>query len=491
MSADTTPQVFREIAKYLSEDNLRDAYTLLYLHLQDANHTGSTYYSIAERQFDKDRNLGPQRRVVSDPDTASFLDKKRETFEHFIQGKPEHVIYKEVKSTNPLLLLMMLDHMLKDEVELSSVLQKDIYTINGQAYYLLTRLHETNRHIKAAHQSGDLQLIVRWNHVVKASFNNHDIEVHSLDSGTRNALKALVDADSSIRIYSAESHRVSYDWSTDKHSRRFVFNGYTSNSTPAEIMQAMELANKQNAHIVIFPELSVNVKVRARIMTWLMEESHSLLLVIAGSWHVPAHNNSDELVNESVVFNMRGNKIFAHRKTTVFSFKSPGPDSQYYHEDIVTGKKLNMLMTPLGLTTLLICKDFCDLMSSLQEPLKNCSPDIIFLPTMGDDVTMNAHDKTYNDLNVSFMPALICSNQTPEMVQGNNNYAGRAYCGIHTIGLSNQQFITPDTVQIVASEETTKSQNDENSETAAGRKKKTAPYLSVPEDKLFALTLRK
>lgn len=488
MSKERPHHVNSEIARYLNDQDFRRAYTVLYCHLQDSKEDGTKYYRIAELRFVKDPALGPDKIKVFSKEAQDFIETERNKFEEFIDGKSRNSIAKKIENTNSLLLLMILDLILKEQVYNCTIPLSECFTVGEESFYLLTHQYATNKNIKAKHQAGELELIVRWNHVVRPKFNNLTIHVQDIETELFADLKAKIDGpDPRLLIYSAEEHRVPYDWTICENSKLFYFNGYKSGDTPKSIVDSLKKASELDVPIVIFPELSVNEEAREDISNWLAIEDHNLLLVIAGSWHIYPEPGSADPMNESIVLDKNGQKVMTHSKTTVFSFKKDKDDEDAYHEGIVTCSRLNLAMFPFGLVTLLICKDFCDLLSGNQEALKYCSPDFIFLPTMGDSSTINAHDKAYNSQNVCFMPTLICSNQTPLESKDAEVSLGRIYCGIHAIELPNGETISHDFDVTTESSNIADKQDEDQSATESS---KSALFAELPEDKLFRLRLR-
>lgn len=488
MSKERPHLVNTKIAKYLEDQDIRRAYTVLYCHLLNSKEDGTKYFSQAELSFDHDPQLGPQKRTIGSVEAESFLEAERQKFEKSILGKKKNSIAKRIDNMNCLFLLMLLDLILRDIVGDDPISRSECYQVDGESFYLLTHKFSTNKDVKAKHQTGELKLIVRWNHVVRHKFNNYTINVHKIDPELVENLKAEISGNSStLNIYSAEEHRVPYKWHMCQSSMRFHITGYELDDTPNQIVNALEHANSLNAHIVVFPELTIDENVREDVRTWLAFTDHKILLVVAGSWHVKLSKDAKGFVNESLMYDNMGKEVLRHRKTTTFSFKAKKTDKHAMHENIESHSHINLAMFPFGLSTLLICKDFCDLLSGVQETLKLCSPDFIFLPTMGDGHTLDAHDKAYNDQNVCIMPTLVCSNQTPDIAPGDENYPGRVYCGIHTLELNDGTLVRVESEPVLGIENPADNM-DKTESNAKGHKK--APFAPLPEDKLFRLKLR-
>jgi hypothetical protein len=60
-------------------------------------------------------------------------------------------------------------------------------------------------------------------------------------------------------------------------------------------------------------------------------------------------------------------------------------------EDVKDGGRLEVLMSPIGMLAILICKDFLDLHSSTSTLLQHVPLEWVLVPSYGGDSTLKAH----------------------------------------------------------------------------------------------------
>jgi predicted amidohydrolase len=143
------------------------------------------------------------------------------------------------------------------------------------------------------------------------------------------------------------------------------------------------------AHVVLAPELSLTPAQRDHLVElWTRQHrpvQPSLLLL--GSFHQDLGGetfNCAELTDGHT-----GDCLFRHRKLRLFgSYGEPGELDLV--EDIVPGNEVNLLVTPLGIFTVLICKDFVDAHPAVRGLLQELGADWVLVPSYGDDVNQTA-----------------------------------------------------------------------------------------------------
>ncbi len=138
----------------------------------------------------------------------------------------------------------------------------------------------------------------------------------------------------------------------------------------------LEEAKELQADVVVFPELSLCPTLRGELAEWLAADSgHSFLLVVAGSFHERI-DGADDPVNRSVLLDGHGRALLVHDK--IFPFGKNG----FCHEIITPGNTVTLLMTPLGIWVLAICRDFLERDGQALVPWQDLAPDWALVPSM-------------------------------------------------------------------------------------------------------------
>lgn len=139
----------------------------------------------------------------------------------------------------------------------------------------------------------------------------------------------------------------------------------------------------------VAPELTVTPALRNWLKRQLAEQPlNGLLLAIPGSFH---EAEDGERVNRAEIIDGAGGLLASHDKLTLFSYPRPA-DQRACCEEIVARRKITLLITPLGLVGVAICKDFSDKTTPLiHAAWSRLAPDWLLVPSMGDDPTLKLH----------------------------------------------------------------------------------------------------
>lgn len=146
-----------------------------------------------------------------------------------------------------------------------------------------------------------------------------------------------------------------------------------------------EFACGFGAQLWVAPELTVLVSLRLEVARWLVElPGHEArpLLSVPGSFHETV---DDRRVNRAEVIDRAGKVVARHDKLTLFSYDSHGVTLT---ENIGARRRIELLMTPIGIVGVAICKDFSDASSELVNAAWNLlAPDWLLVPSMGDEAS--------------------------------------------------------------------------------------------------------
>ena len=155
-------------------------------------------------------------------------------------------------------------------------------------------------------------------------------------------------------------------------------------ATVAEAAQA-------GAQIIVFPEFTLDLDQRAKLVELLTRQTWpSLLMVVAGSFH---EGVAGEFFNTAPLYcAATGEALLVHRKLRLFGGFDEGA------EQVSVGNSVQVLVTPVGCITVLICKDFMDKHASVESLLTEVPVDWVLVPSFGDEKTIRAHKERARDL---------------------------------------------------------------------------------------------
>ncbi|MDZ4251055.1 MAG: hypothetical protein U1A72_00590 [Sulfuritalea sp.] len=146
-----------------------------------------------------------------------------------------------------------------------------------------------------------------------------------------------------------------------------------------------DFACEFGAQLWVAPELTVLASLRLEVARWLVDlPGHEArpLLSVPGSFHETVNGGQ---VNRAAVIDRAGKVVARHDKLTQFSYDSQGVTLT---EDIRACRRIELLMTPIGVVGVAICKDFSDASSELVNAAWNLlAPDWLLVPSMGDQAS--------------------------------------------------------------------------------------------------------
>lgn len=175
----------------------------------------------------------------------------------------------------------------------------------------------------------------------------------------------------------------------------------------AYLETVLEVATKDGANLILFPELTVDIGARSHLQSALRDLSKdrsSLYGVVAGSFHlwdsVAEATDGPERppVNETVFLDRTGAPVMVHHKKGRFrvtsskispkfftDFAGEGAPKEIY-EDIRYGSELRLIDTSLGRLAILICADAIAADDRGYLPLiRRLRPDLLLVVSMSDE----------------------------------------------------------------------------------------------------------
>ena len=158
------------------------------------------------------------------------------------------------------------------------------------------------------------------------------------------------------------------------------------------VVQTLTAAAKAGAQVVVFPEFTLDLQHRDQLVAHLRQHPSGIQLVVAGAFHsedkVQAEDMATDLpaiFNTAPVYTGSGRQLFTHRKLRLFGKSGVGTESAG------VGKRLHVLVTPIGCMTVLICKDFLDEDPRVDNLLAEVPVDWVWVPSYGDETTLKVH----------------------------------------------------------------------------------------------------
>ncbi|MBF0437602.1 MAG: hypothetical protein HQL93_00630 [Magnetococcales bacterium] len=178
------------------------------------------------------------------------------------------------------------------------------------------------------------------------------------------------------------------------------------------IQKSLNDAQTAQAQVVILPELAVCPTLQEEIRLHLKNKEFNFLIVVPGSFHEWNKELPDELpFNRTRLLNGEGRQIFTHDKFNPFGSE----DKKSCHEVISIGNTVTLWITPIGVISLAICRDFCEEDDDSDPRLwKTVAPDLVLVPSMSPRGGMTAHLRQAQFLYNSCGARVLVANQWPK-----------------------------------------------------------------------------
>ena len=304
--------------------------------------------------------------------------------------------------TQPLALIRALDDYLSGTTQARSrfTFNPGIFSAQeeGKDYWLVP-VHLAARRQAVIHRQP--ARLARWfhRHAVLPAVTKHNVEVKVRRS--RSMLDKVLhqlstEPDAMLKVWLAHfTDGADVEWDT---SLSPVGNWRTRCVAPSEtrlasMLQALKMANEAGAHVVVFPEFSLDLQHRTQLAQFLRQNPSAIQMVVAGAFHEPERPDAPELAyNTAPVLTGNGMQLFAHRKLSLFG------KADFGAEFAQMGNQLHVLLTPIGCMTVLICKDFMDIDPRVDNLLAEVPVDWIWVPSYGNETTLKAHKKRAKEL---------------------------------------------------------------------------------------------
>ena len=304
--------------------------------------------------------------------------------------------------TQPLALIRALDDFVSDKTHDNTryVTRQNAYRMqeDGKDYWLVPVHLEARRQAAVNRQPGRL---AHWfhRHAVLPAITAHNIYVKVLPSrSTLDEILSQLSIDKAAMLKVWIAHFVDGAIVLGDTTLSPIGNWRSRYLEPnetrlASMLQTLNMAIEADAHIVVFPEFSLDLQHRLQLTQFLQQHPSSIQLVVAGAFHEPEDPDAPSLAyNTAPVLTATGRQLFAHRKLSLFG------KTDFGAEFAQVGNQLHVLVTPIGSMTVLICKDFMDNAPRVNNLLTEVPVDWVWVPSFGDEKTLKAHKKRAKEL---------------------------------------------------------------------------------------------
>ncbi len=281
----------------------------------------------------------------------------------------------------------------------------------GAGYIIQQRVRRHIGIIRHEEQTGHLHPYLRRNSIIPENIEGISISIQkprSIYFNKKNFLEKR-----NVKIYVGNfPDRVTPDWSED-HLPDYLAKGLADKGKRWNgLLKSLNDAARQGADIVVFPELTVCPELRARVSTWLDDNTHPFTLILPGSFHQKLNG---AFFNFAELLGHTGVAMLSHKKLTTFGEKGK-------REKISTGNRIEIMDTPIGLIGIPICLDFCEEDSPFNTLWEEVGVDWLLVPAFGGKSSVHAHKRRAGALNRAHGSIIVLSNQNPESMDADHGF---------------------------------------------------------------------
>jgi hypothetical protein len=182
-----------------------------------------------------------------------------------------------------------------------------------------------------------------------------------------------------------------------------------------KLSQAITGAAARGVDILVAPELTLPPTARAAVLRDLRwGTGPELALLAPGSFH---EREAAGVFNRAVLVDGKGNELCTHRKLTKFG------ELEGWLEEIELGDEITVLVTPIGLVALAICKDFCD--DHVGRVWEQLQPEWLLVPAYGRGAS--AHETAARRISRMAGTIVILAHEgDPALDEGQNSFVQAA-----------------------------------------------------------------
>ncbi len=285
-------------------------------------------------------------------------------------GEQKPLPFAKLSSSTPARLLLELeciDHLAWLFAGNSRLAPAQVVRRGGREHYLIRLARERMPH--TARQADVLYTHLRYHALVPArieldAMHSYPVHVEHMRHGTIRCEEALARGIVKVATTSfGDGARIDFDELTVP----------TAAERAGKLSKAIAGAAARGVDILVAPELTLPPSARAAVLRDLRWGSGPELALLApGSFH---EREADRVFNRAVLVDGKGNELCTHRKLTKFG------ELEGWLESIALGDEITVLVTPIGLVALAICKDFCD--DHIGRVWEQIQPEWLLVPAYG------------------------------------------------------------------------------------------------------------
>lgn len=215
-------------------------------------------------------------------------------------------------------------------------------------------------------------------------------------------------------VATAHVHAGVRSWPVTSAGTQIGFNpsdGINPGERADEICAAVSDHFRNGSNLIVFPELSVcqatvdRAAYQLRYAHGDMAREAKSRLCLIGSMHTLEATDGGSQRNRAVL-------MWGDGRIAIFQDKLRAAIVQDFSEDISNATRMTLLLTPLGLAAILICRDFCDVFPwPGQQLTETLELGFILVPSMGGRTTESAHQEILSQVQRRHGPAVVISQQ--------------------------------------------------------------------------------
>lgn len=321
--------------------------------------------------FGEERRRLPDAQEVwrQDPLWDRRLDEEELRWQELI-GVQKPLPFAKLASSTPARLLLELeciDHLAWLFAGNAHLAPAQVVRRGGREHYLIRLARE--RKPRTARQADVLYTHLRHHALIPARVEvdpvrSYPVHVEHMRHGTIRCEEALARGIVKVATTSfGDGARIDFDGLAVP----------TAAERARKLSQAITGAAARGVDILVAPELTLPPAARAAVLRDLRwGAGPELALLAPGSFH---EREEGGVFNRAVLVDGKGNELCTHRKLTKFG------ELEGWLEEIELGDEITVLITPIGLVALAICKDFCD--DHVGRVWEQLQPEWLLVPAYG------------------------------------------------------------------------------------------------------------
>jgi hypothetical protein len=300
---------------------------------------------------------------------------------------------------NPLASLIALDRVAA--LERRALRAARSYRASTGTDWWLLRLGTTGRRrVPMARQSG-LAHWLQHHAVAPVKVGDIRVQVHAAAGSLASALSELAAAaHAALDVWVGhfdDGSRVRWDSRATPSRRWLALDVHPPEPRRASSAAALRSATECGAHVLVLPELALDMAARQELALSLEAGAASQrpLLCVPGSFHEQIGGrwfNTAPLLD-----GITGETLFVHRKLRLFGTVGEG-DEPDFAEAIEVGDEFNVLASDAGCFGVLICKDHLDAHPSVRTLIQQVPIDWLLVPSYGDEKTIEGQMRRAREL---------------------------------------------------------------------------------------------